>query len=173
MASADQGTSDQFMGQPFAEGDLGSSQSDYGIYTFFSQTNTGSDLGTTEFYMPAVRGDGYYDGYFVATTLNPYYFSFSDLSSDLISTVRMLSTQLAGGDSGNSSVTRSPPNFFSLTEINSGGAGGGTVVTTYYKVRGYYVVGAVYETYVTTTLPGTNPTGHALIDLVIVSTWRV
>lgn len=174
MVSVDQGASDLYLGQPYAAGILGSSISSNGIYTFFSQTDTNSDLGKTLFYMPAVRADGYYDGYMITTTLNPYYFSFSDLSPDMSSTVRMLSTQFAGGDFGNSiNVNRSAPSFFSVTDINTSPGSGGTTVIVYYKVRGYYVVGAVYETYVTTTLPGTNPTGHALIDLVIVSTWRV
>lgn len=174
MVSTDQGTSDLNLGQPYAGGILGSSIQSNGIYSFFTETDVGPDLGTTIFYMPAVRGDGYYDGYMVTTTLNPYYFSFMDLISDVGTSIRMLSTQQAGGDLGTlTNVVRSSPYFFSQTDINSSPGSGGTTVIVYYKVRGYYVVGAVYETYVTTTLPGTNPTGHALIDLVIVSTWRV
>lgn len=53
-----------------------------------------------------------------------------------------------------------------------GDGGGG--ITTYYKMRGYYVVGAVYETYVVTGSPSsTPPSGHTLIDVVIVSTWQI
>lgn len=51
-------------------------------------------------------------------------------------------------------------------------AGGGTV--TYYKMRGYYTVGAVYETYVVAGSPSAiPPSGHALIDIAIVATWEV
>ena len=50
--------------------------------------------------------------------------------------------------------------------------GGGTV--TYYKMRGYYVTGAVYETYVVSGSPSsTPPSGHVLIDVAIVATWQV
>lgn len=48
---------------------------------------------------------------------------------------------------------------------------GGT--TTYYKMRGYYSVGSVYETYVVTGAPSsTPPSGHVLTDVAIVATWQ-
>ena len=54
------------------------------------------------------------------------------------------------------------------------GGGGGPGVTTYYKMRGYYATGAVYETWVVTEEPSvTPPSGHVLTNVVIVSTWQV
>lgn len=43
-------------------------------------------------------------------------------------------------------------------------------VTVYYKMQGYYVTGAVYETWVATNAPNTTPpSGHSLINIVVVS----
>ena len=56
--------------------------------------------------------------------------------------------------------------------INIAGGGGATTVT-YYKMRGYYVAGSVWETWVSTGSPGSPPSGHTLIDTVIVSKWVV
>jgi hypothetical protein len=48
---------------------------------------------------------------------------------------------------------------------------GGT--TTYYKMRGYYTIGSVYETYVVIGAPSsTPPSGHVLTDVAIVATWQ-
>lgn len=58
----------------------------------------------------------------------------------------------------------------SFNVIGSGGGG----ITTYYKMRGYYVTGSVYETYVVTGNPSeTPPSGHTLIDVSIVATWQI
>lgn len=49
-----------------------------------------------------------------------------------------------------------------------------TGVTTYYKMRGYYLTGLVYETFVVTGSPSsTPPSGHILQDIAIVDTWKV
>jgi hypothetical protein len=62
------------------------------------------------------------------------------------------------------------PRSFNVT----GGGGGGGGTTTYYKMRGYFVSGAVYETYVVTGSPSsTPPSGHTLIDVAIVATWQI
>lgn len=58
--------------------------------------------------------------------------------------------------------------------FNVSGGGGGGGATTYYKMRGYFVSGAVYETYVVTGTPSsTPPSGHTLIDVAIVATWQI
>lgn len=44
-------------------------------------------------------------------------------------------------------------------------------VVVYYLVRGYYTTGSVYETWVTTDLNATPPSGHSLIDIAIISQW--
>jgi hypothetical protein len=52
----------------------------------------------------------------------------------------------------------------------------GTLQTTnvYYKMRGYYGVGSVYETWVEINAPDTTPpSGHVLSNVVIVSSWSV
>ena len=49
----------------------------------------------------------------------------------------------------------------------------GSSLVTYYKMRGYYVAGGVYETYTTIGAPSeTPPSGHTLTNVAIVSTWR-
>ena len=61
-----------------------------------------------------------------------------------------------------------------LFNIEGGGGGGGPTITTYYKMRGYYVAGSVYETWVVTEAPSiTPPSGHTLSNVVIISTWQV
>ena len=46
----------------------------------------------------------------------------------------------------------------------------GIVENAYYKMQGYYVAGATYETWVGIGSPNTNPpSGHTLINIVIVS----
>jgi len=66
-------------------------------------------------------------------------------------------------------IGQNVPELFSIE-----GGGGGPGVTTYYKMRGYYVAGAVYETWVVTEEPSvTPPSGHVLTNVVIVSTWQV
>lgn len=58
--------------------------------------------------------------------------------------------------------------------VNGGGGGGGGGVTTYYKMRGYYVSGSIYETYVVIDNPSSNPpSGNTLIDVAIVATWQI
>jgi hypothetical protein len=48
----------------------------------------------------------------------------------------------------------------------------GIVEITYYKMQGYYVAGAVYETWVGIGSPNTNPpSGHTLINITVVSTF--
>lgn len=43
---------------------------------------------------------------------------------------------------------------------------------TYYKLRGYYVSGAVFEVWVTTNSTSlTPPSNHSLIDTSIIATW--
>lgn len=52
--------------------------------------------------------------------------------------------------------------------------GGGTTVTNYYKMRGYYVAGTVYEVYVVTGAPSsTAPSGHTLTNVTVVATWSI
>lgn len=46
--------------------------------------------------------------------------------------------------------------------------------TTYFKMRGYYTVGSVYETYIVTGSPSlTVPSGHVLTNIIVASTWTV
>jgi len=169
---ADQGTSDLYQGQPFAGGTLGLSSSSNGIYTFFSESDANPDRDGSLLLVSSSLADGYFGNVFFTNTY-PNFFTFSIVDSDRDGGIDFSSKQPAGGVSGtNTNINNSFPNYFAFSDINSSG-GSGTIVTTYYKVRGYYVVGAVYEMYVTTTLPGTNPTGHTLIDLTVVSTWRV
>jgi hypothetical protein len=48
----------------------------------------------------------------------------------------------------------------------------GIVEITYYKMQGYYVAGAIYETWVGIGSPNTNPpSGHTLTNIVVVSTF--
>lgn len=48
----------------------------------------------------------------------------------------------------------------------------GTTVQTYYKMQGYYVTGAVYETWVAIGAPNlTPPSGHSLINISVVGKW--
>ena len=52
--------------------------------------------------------------------------------------------------------------------------GGGGSETLYYKMRGYYVTGSVYETWIATDTPNnTPPSGHTLTGVVVVSVTRV
>jgi hypothetical protein len=45
--------------------------------------------------------------------------------------------------------------------------------TIYYKMRGYYVDGSTYETYILTGTPtGFPPSGHTLTNICIISTWQ-
>jgi hypothetical protein len=65
-----------------------------------------------------------------------------------------------------------PFGFIGDTLPRSFNISGGT--TTYYKMRGYYVSGSVYETYVVSGSPSAiPPSGHVLIDVAIVATWEV
>jgi hypothetical protein len=59
--------------------------------------------------------------------------------------------------------------------------GGGTVVVpsnpsvivTYFKMRGFYVTGSVYENWVVNSAPSfTPPSGHTLINIIIAATWQ-
>lgn len=46
--------------------------------------------------------------------------------------------------------------------------------TVYYKMRGYYTIGSVYETYIVTGSPSlTVPSGHVLTNIIVASTWTV
>lgn len=57
-------------------------------------------------------------------------------------------------------------------QIQGGAVLSNTGSTTYYLMRGYYLAGAVYETWVVTTTPGsTPPSGHVLTNVTIVATW--
>ena len=48
---------------------------------------------------------------------------------------------------------------------------GGTI-HTYYKMQGYYVAGAAYETWVSIDSPSlTPPSGHSLINIAVVGKW--
>lgn len=63
-------------------------------------------------------------------------------------------------------------NIYIPTQIGGGGGGGPSLIN-YYKMRGYYVAGSTYETYVVTGSPSTTPpSGHTLIDVAIVSEWQ-
>lgn len=81
------------------------------------------------------------------------------------------------GHESNSSQINQPYGFIGVNQprsfnVTGGGGGGGS--TIYYKMRGFFVSGSVYETYVVTGSPSaTPPSGHTLIDVAIVSTWRV
>ncbi|CAB4196547.1 hypothetical protein UFOVP1290_67 [uncultured Caudovirales phage] len=56
----------------------------------------------------------------------------------------------------------------------AGSGGGGTPTTTYYKMRGYYVAGLVYEVYVVADAPSsTPPSGHILANVVVIDTWTI
>ena len=51
---------------------------------------------------------------------------------------------------------------------------GATTSIKYYKMRGYYVAGLVYETWVSSISPNlTPPSGHSLTDIAIVAIWAV
>ena len=44
---------------------------------------------------------------------------------------------------------------------------------TYYKMMGYYVSGSTYETYVVNGVPSPiPPSGHTLVDVIIISSWQ-
>ncbi len=48
----------------------------------------------------------------------------------------------------------------------------GTTVQTYYKMQGFYLTGAVYETWIAVGAPNlTPPSGHSLINISVVSKW--
>lgn len=52
-------------------------------------------------------------------------------------------------------------------------AGGGGAIN-YYRMRGYYTLGSVYEYWVVSEEPSlTPPSGHSLTNIVIASTWQV
>lgn len=60
--------------------------------------------------------------------------------------------------------------------VPAGGGGGG--LTKYFKMTGYYVTGAVYESFVVTGNPSppttTNPnTGHTLVNTFVSSFWEI
>lgn len=64
-----------------------------------------------------------------------------------------------------------PYGFIGVNQPRAFNVSGGA--TTYYKMRGYYVTGAVYETYTVTGSPSSSPpSGHTLIDVAIVATWQ-
>jgi hypothetical protein len=86
------------------------------------------------------------------------------------------------GSSATSILVNQPYGYIGQTYVQPinliGGTGGtgGTgppATTTYYKMRGYYVAGGVWETWVSTGSPGSPPSGHTLVDTVIVSKWTV
>ena len=53
------------------------------------------------------------------------------------------------------------------------GVNPGLIPHTYYKMQGYFVSGTVYETWVSVDAPNfTPPSGHSLINIVIVSIFR-
>lgn len=47
------------------------------------------------------------------------------------------------------------------------------VTETYYKFRGWYSAGNVYETWITTRSDRIPPSGHSLSDIVLIDTWNV
>jgi hypothetical protein len=54
------------------------------------------------------------------------------------------------------------------------GASGTVSSTIYYKMRGYYITGAVYEVYVVTGSPSsTPPSGHTLTNVAVIDTWTI
>lgn len=55
---------------------------------------------------------------------------------------------------------------------NVSGTNYDNALITFYKMRGYYVAGAHYETYVVAGAPSTiPPSGHTLINVAVVATW--
>lgn len=51
---------------------------------------------------------------------------------------------------------------------------GSVSITVYYKMRGYYTIGGVYETYVVTGSPNlTPPSGHSLTNIAVVASWSI
>lgn len=67
-----------------------------------------------------------------------------------------------------------PFGFINVNQPRTFNISGGSSVTTYYKMRGYYAIGAVYETYVVSGAPSSNPpSGHTLTDVSIISIWQV
>lgn len=50
----------------------------------------------------------------------------------------------------------------------------GSSSTTYYKMRGFYTLGGVYETYIVTDAPSLSPpSGHTLTNIVVAAFWSV
>ena len=48
------------------------------------------------------------------------------------------------------------------------------IPVTYYKMRGFYTVGGVYESYVVTGSPSfTVPSGHTLTNIVVAAVWVI
>jgi hypothetical protein len=69
------------------------------------------------------------------------------------------------------SGTNTQEQVISSRYSNLSGTGGLIeTVTVYYKMQGYYIPGAVYETWVAANAPNnTPPSGHSLINIVVVS----
>lgn len=74
---------------------------------------------------------------------------------------------LNSGNNNNEQILSSRTNTI-ISGVNSG-----LIPHTYYKMQGYFVSGAVYETWVSVDAPNfTPPSGHSLINIVIVSIFR-
>jgi len=51
---------------------------------------------------------------------------------------------------------------------------GSTSSITYYKMRGFYTIGGVYETYIVSGSPSLSPpSGHSLTNIAVVAVWSV
>lgn len=84
-----------------------------------------------------------------------------------------------------SDPSHNPSDFYPTALLNSSLAASGSgivplprVNTVYYKMVGYYISGAVYESFVVSTSPTaasvTNPnTGHALVNTRVAATWTI
>jgi hypothetical protein len=85
-------------------------------------------------------------------------------SSKLLSTYF---TEMIYYDSNDRGVT--------IPSLNTNSSINGTVASiTYFKMRGYYTIGGVYETYIVTGSPSlTVPSGHVLTNIAVVTSWTV
>lgn len=80
------------------------------------------------------------------------------------------SPNVPGGVNGAPTLDHTHPQRFS-TLVMPGHLGGGSpsLHVTYYKMRGWYATGSVYETWTSVNSPNfTPPSGHTLTDIAIV-----
>lgn len=73
----------------------------------------------------------------------------------------------------NSGNNNSEQVLSSRTNTIISGVNSNLIPHTYYKMQGYFVSGAVYETWVSVDAPNfTPPSGHSLINIAIISIFR-